>query len=166
MTIEHSPVTGAEAPADGDTPLAALIRFYRGFNGRDLEQVMQNWAQTEVVAMSNPLGDIKRGRKAIRSVYERLFNGPAQVYVEFYDYSLTVSDSMFCAVGRERGVLSLGANRLELAIRTSRIYQRIGAQWLQVHHHGSMDKPGLLAAYQAAVRGMTPPAAGQRSAVD
>ena len=154
MTMEHRPVTGAEAQADGDTPLAALVRFYRGFNGRDLEQVMQNWAHTGEVVMSNPLGDIKRGRELIRGVYERLFNGPAQVYVEFYDYSLTVSDAMFCAVGRERGVLSLGSNRLELAIRTSRIYQRIGAQWLQVHHHGSMDRPELLAAYQAAVAGV------------
>ena len=103
--------------------------------------------------MDNPLGDISRGWGEIGALYERLFNGPARVYVEFYDYSLVVSETMFCAIGRERGALSIGNTRLELAIRTSRVYQRIEANWRQVHHHGSIDKPELLGAYQAAVRG-------------
>ncbi len=38
--------------------------------------------------MANPLGGVHRGWPAIREVYERIFTGPAQVYVEFYDYTL------------------------------------------------------------------------------
>jgi hypothetical protein len=42
---------------------------------------------------------------------------------------------------------------LQLAIRTSRLFRRApGDRWHQVHHHGSIDDPQLLADYQAAVR--------------
>ena len=38
------------------------------------------------IVMDNPLGGIKRGWHEVRSVYERLFSGPARVLVEFHDY--------------------------------------------------------------------------------
>jgi ketosteroid isomerase-like protein len=153
MHIEHRPITGREQEAEAGTPLAALRHFYRGFNGRDLSTVADNWSHADEVTMDNPLGGIKRGWEEIGAVYRRLFEGPARVYVEFYDYSLIVSGDMFCAVGRERGELVLDGQRLSLAIRTSRIYRHIDGRWRQVHHHGSMDDPELLAAYQGAVPG-------------
>ena len=75
--------------------------------------------------MSNPVGGIKRGWEEIRSVYERIFNGPAQVYVEFYDYTIHEAGVMFYAVGRERGEFRLGETAINLAIRTTRIYKWI-----------------------------------------
>jgi hypothetical protein len=153
MHIEQQPITGREKAAEARAPLAALRHFYRGFNGRELSVVADNWAHDDEIAMDNPLGGIKRGWEEIGGVYRRLFDGPARVYVEFYDYSLIVTGDMFCAVGRERGELAVGERRLPLAIRTSRLYRRIDGQWRQVHHHGSMDDPELLAAYQDAVLG-------------
>lgn len=43
-----------------------------------------NWDQTPEIAMDNPLGGIKRGWDEIRAVYDRIFNGPAKVYLERY----------------------------------------------------------------------------------
>ena len=103
--------------------------------------------------MVKPLGGIKRGWTEIRSVYERLFNGPARVYVEFHDYTLHVTPELFYAVGRERGRFESAEKKLELRIRTSRIYRSSGGLWKQVHHHGSIESPELLAAYQSAVSG-------------
>ena len=154
MAIESIPITGAEIIDDDTSPRAALTRFYRGFNDRNLAAVADNWAQEAEIVMDNPLGGIKRGWEEVRAVYARLFGGPARVYVEFYDYTLVVADSMFCVTGRERGTLNVADRCLELAIRTSRVYQRIDGQWRQVHHHGSIDAPELLAAYQAAVLGV------------
>jgi len=153
MSLEHNAITGAASDARPGSPLAALQHFYRGFNGRDLALMAANWAHGDEIAMDNPLGGIKRGWEEIGAVYQRLFGGPARVYVEFYDYSLMVTDAMFCAIGRERGELAVGDSRVALAIRTSRVYRRIDSQWRQVHHHGSMDDPVLLATYQAAVLG-------------
>lgn len=113
----------------------------------------ENWADQADVAMDNPLGGSKRGRDDIEAMYTRIFAGPAQVYVEFYEYSVHESENMFYVVGRERGWLRQRETRIDLAIRTSRIFKRINGQWKQVHHHGSIDDAALLARYQAVVMG-------------
>ena len=106
--------------------------------------------------MDNPLGGIKRGWKEIRPVYERIFNGLAEVYVEYYDYTIHETAEMFYAVGRERGYFHLEGDEVKLAIRTSRVFQKIAGKWRQVHHHGSIDEPNLLERYQSAVLGKRP----------
>lgn len=102
--------------------------------------------------MYNPLGGIKRGWSEIRSVYERIFSGEARVTVEFYDYTIHRFGGVFYAVGRERGQLWRGEFTLSLAIRTTRFFRLAEGRWRQIHHHGSIDDPKLLARYQEAVR--------------
>lgn len=149
----HEPVTGQERCAPYGAPYAALVRFYRAFNGRDLALMRENWHAEGDIAMDNPLGGIKRGWREIGEMYGRLFGGPATVYVEFFDYSLHETPDMFYAVGRERGRFERGGASLDLAIRTSRIFRRTAEGWRQVHHHGSIEDPGLLARYQQAALG-------------
>jgi hypothetical protein len=153
MTIISIPVTGQDLVYDVTTPQGALAEFYRAFNGGDIELMRQNWLNGQEVSMSNPLGGLRRGWPDIKTVYARLFDGPAQVYVEFYDYSIHQHGDMFGAVGRERGYFRIGEREIQLAIRTSRVYRRHDGRWRQIHHHGSIDNPELLEAYQQAVMG-------------
>ena len=148
----QEPVTGREDLGDLSRPIQALAQFYKAFNARDLALMESNWDPSEEASMDNPLGGIRRGWPAIRPVYERIFGGSATVRVEIHDYTLHVQGDVFWAVGRERGVLETdGGRRLDLAIRTTRLFRRAGGRWRQVHHHGSMEDPGLLDAYQRAV---------------
>lgn len=147
-----TPITGREDAGTLGEPERALVQFYRAFNDRDLGLIAENWQDSPDVAMDNPLGGIKRGWPEIRSVYERIFAGSARVQVEFHDYTLHVIGDVFFAVGRERGTFETGSTKLDLAIRTTRIFRRAGGRWRQVHHHGSIDNPNLLGAYQQAVR--------------
>lgn len=101
--------------------------------------------------MDNPLGGIKRGWPDISAVYQRIFNGPAQVYVEYYDYTIHAFNEVFYAVGRERGFFRMDGHQIDLAIRTSRIFRKAGRTWRQTHHHGSIEDPKLLSSYQKAV---------------
>ena len=71
--------------------------------------------------------------------------------LEFFDYTLHVSDVFFYVVGRERGELRTTGQELELKIRTSRLFKRVDGIWRQVHHHGSIDDPDLLQKYQSLV---------------
>lgn len=147
----QTPITGDEDQGNLSLPYQALVQFYYAFNHRDIKTMADNWAQSEETAMDNPLGGIKRGWDEIRLVYERIFNGPARVYVEYYDYTIHPTDEMFYAVGRERGYFRLGENEVKLAIRTSRVFKKIDGRWKQVHHHGSIDDPELLTRYQTTV---------------
>lgn len=151
--IGGEPITGADAGAvDPLDPRGCLNDFYRAFNRQDLILMSANWSPGTDASMSNPLGDVYRGWPAIAAVYERIFYGPARVYVEFFDYSLHVGADMFCAVGRERGHVELEGERIDLAIRTSRVYRLENCGWRQLHHHGSIDDAALLARYQELIR--------------
>ena len=149
----QEPITGKEQQGDLSSPYQALVQFYCAFNRRDMAMMEANWAQSEEIAMDNPLGGIKRGWPEIRAVYERIFTGEAVVYVEYYDYTIHETPAMFYAVGRERGYFRMGGNEVQLVIRTSRIFRKIDGRWRQVHHHGSIDDPKLLDSYQTTVRG-------------
>lgn len=144
-------ITGMKKPGHAQSPLAALSEFYRAFNTQDHLLMQANWCQTDNASMSNPLGGIKRGWEEIKQVYQKIFNGPGKVYVEFYDYSIDETENMFVAVGRERGYIEINDKKIDLAIRTSRIYIRGNQSWKQIHHHGSIAYPDLLQRYQSLV---------------
>ena len=105
--------------------------------------------------MNNPLGGIKRGWNEIQAVYERIFHGQTRVYVELYDYTIHEYADLFYVVGRERGEFQSDAVKLNLMIRTTRLYKRIDGEWKQIHHHGSIDDPDLLKKYQTLLRAGT-----------
>ena len=153
MNPVTAPITGSELIENGITLFNALVEFYRAFNTHDLKLMSRNWANSNEASMSNPLGGVRRGWESIQEVYSKIFTGPAEVYAEFYDYTIHHAGITFCAVGRERGYFRLNGKQVELAIRTSRFYRMESGKWHQVHHHGSIDAPALLAEYQSAVLG-------------
>jgi ketosteroid isomerase-like protein len=138
-------ITGKEDQGQLTSPYQSLVQFYCAFNSGDMQTMSDNWAQSDDISMDNPLGGIKRGWAEIQSLYERIFHGPAKVYVEYFDYTIHETAEMFYALGRERGYFRLGGEEIALAIRTSRIFQKIDGRWKQVHHHGSIEDPQLLA---------------------
>lgn len=146
-------ITGKEDFGNLTTPYQALVQFYRAFNAGDLRLMSENWLQSSDISMNNPLGGIKRGWEDIRSIYERIFSGPAEVYVEYFDYTIHETAEMYYAVGRERGYFRLNGEEISLAIRTSRIFQKADGLWKQIHHHGSIEDAELLSKYQCAVMG-------------
>lgn len=148
MNVVNQPITGQEEIVETSSPYSALVNFYSAFNSQNYKQMEKNWLSTTEATMSNPLGGIKLGWNEIKEVYQKIFSGKATVYVEFYDYSIHSTDSMFLAVGRERGILSTNNKPIKLAIRTTRIYVLNRNSWKQIHHHGSIESPELLEIYQ------------------
>lgn len=85
-------------------------------------------------------------------MYEGVFKSPADVHVEFWDYTIHRDGDVFWAVGRERGTYHDGDATKDLNIRTTRIFQLIHGRWRQMHHHGSIEDAKLLGDYQRSVR--------------
>lgn len=152
MNTIPSPITGQESPEHSTSPYAALVQFYRAFNGRDINLMANNWLQSDEASLSNPVGGgVRRGWESIAALYSRLFNGAGRVHVEFFDYSLHQAEGMFIAVGRERGSFTSYGTELKLEIRTSRTYLWTNSGWRQLHHHGSIENAALLRDYQNAI---------------
>lgn len=85
--------------------------------------------RSDEISMDNPLGGIKRGWSEIKPVYERFFIGPAEVYVEYFEYTTHESAEMFYTGGRERGYFRSGSEAIKLAVRMSRIFHKIEGHW-------------------------------------
>lgn len=145
-------ITGLEGTIDPREPEGALAEFYRAFNGRALTLMERNWAASAEISMDNPLGGICRGWEEIRAVYDRIFASPARVTVALHEYTIHRFGETFLAVGREYGAFLAGEVSFSLELRTSRLFVDAGDRWRQIHHHGSVEDPELLARYQAAVR--------------
>lgn len=157
MNLESIPITGLDVLNDTaclqvDTPLGALTEFYQAFNQQDFNQMATNWLNADSAVMANPLGGIRRGWEDIREVYERIFTGKANVYVEFFDYSITESKGFFQAIGRERGHVKIDQQTLDLSIRTSRLFVWHGSRYCQLHHHGSIDQSSMFNDYQRIIQ--------------
>ena len=152
MLSTASEITGAEARGGGSA-LDALIGFYQAFNAADLNALAVVWSDGDAPSMDNPIGGIRRGWPAIREGYAKLFDGPATIRVAFQDYTAQGGDDWHLFVGRERGACRTPTTTLDLNFRTSRWFIRTNGIWRQLHHHGSIDEPNLLADYQRAIFG-------------
>jgi len=146
-------ITGHDAGMPKGSALAALSAFYAAFNSRNLDALEHNWAEGAVPVMNNPIGGIRHGWRDIAEGYKRLFYGDTRITVELHEvYEISGPDC--CQfIGRETGTCETRDQTLDLNIRTSRLYMRIDGRWRQVHHHGSIDSPTQLAAYQSLVLG-------------
>jgi|SRR5882757_1999818 len=144
--------------------IAALETFYYALNRRDLQTLAAVWSQDELAQLNNPVGGILRSGQAVTELYARIFNGSLGLRVTFTDAATYWWEDAVVFAGREIGHYhDQDGSIVPLTIRTSRVfgYDKDAHRWLQVHHHGSIDHPAELAAYQNAVRGQptTQPAA-------
>jgi ketosteroid isomerase-like protein len=151
MTKSRAVITGKDLPETVGTPLEALQEHYYGFNRRDLSVLARNWLDAADVSMRDPVGVIKRGWKAVAAEYERLFASEVQVMIELHDLTVHEVGDVFWALGRDRGSFRHGGTRLDLSIGRTRIFRHVDGRWRQVHDHGSIEIPELLARYQRAL---------------
>jgi hypothetical protein len=153
MTEHLFQITGNERQAGDGSPLDAIKGFYRAFNVRDMNALATSWLDDERASMDNPIGGIRLGWNAIREGYSILFEGKAEVKVAFEAHSSQGGKDWHLFVGRERGFCRTPEANLELRIRTSRLFVRVDENWRQLHHHGSIEEPALLAEYQRMIFG-------------
>lgn len=152
MTFSNE-VIGAEPPVGDGSAYDALIDFYRAFNTRDLDALAANWMEGDMPSMDNPMGGIRRGWRSISEGYAKLFKGPATVQVCFHDFTSHSGLDWHLFVGREKGTCKMRGETLDLPIRTTRWFVKSNGIWRQLHHHGSIEEPALLAEYQRMIFG-------------
>jgi hypothetical protein len=135
--------------------VAALESFYFALNNADLDVLSAVWSTDDLAQLNNPVGGILRSGAAISALYSRIFTAGMNVQVTFTDAATWIADGMAVFAGREIGSYDRAPGEpVDLRIRTSRVFGWDAAHgsWVQLHHHGSIDDPAELAAYQAAAR--------------
>jgi hypothetical protein len=134
--------------------VAALESFYFALNNRDLNALLATWSSSPLTQLNNPVGGILRGTDSIGDLYARIFDGSLNVQVTFHDVIAYDGERHAIYAGRESGsYVAPAGTSVPLDIRTSRYFRYEDGRWGQHHHHGSIDDPDALRAYQQAVRG-------------
>jgi hypothetical protein len=132
----------------------ALESFYYALNHRDGEAMRGVWADDPLAQLNNPLGGILRGGPAAVGLYARIFAGPVRLEITFGDIIEYLGPHHAVFAGREIGhYATADAVPVPLEVRTSRYFRYENGRWAQYHHHGSIDDPEALTAYQRAIAG-------------
>jgi len=134
--------------------VAALETFYYALNHRDIDAMAAVWSPHELAQLNNPVGGILRGGTQAVALYQRIFDSGTRVQVTFGDAVVYLQPTSAVFAGRETGSYTVAGQAPEpLLIRTSRFfaYSEAIGRWVQLHHHGSIDSPEALRAYQDAV---------------
>ncbi len=132
--------------------LAGLETFYYAFNNQDLDVFSQVWVADDLIRLNNPLGGILEGIGPITELYGGIFDGPADVWVEFHDIVIYDMADAVVFAGRERGEFAKDDATVALEIRTTRVFDYVSGRWGQVHHHGSITDSVMLDTYRSAVQ--------------
>jgi ketosteroid isomerase-like protein len=133
--------------------VAALETFYYALNHADLQTLSAVWADDDLVQLNNPVGGIIRSRTAVTDLYGRIFASGIDIHVTFSDAATYLAGGTAAFAGREIGSYrGPDGDRVPIEIRTTRLFgwQPDQQRWAQLHHHGSIDSPEALAAYQSA----------------
>jgi hypothetical protein len=143
----------AHQPTD-EGARAVLESFYYSLNQRDEPVLRRVWSTDPLAQLNNPLGGILHGGDAIAELYGRVFHGKVRVSVTFGDIVEYLDAEHAVFAGRETGSYRTAEGTdVPLSIRTTRYLRFTDGRWWQYHHHGSIDDPAALAAYQRAVTG-------------
>lgn len=146
-------LSAAEDPSSAGA-VAALETFYYALNQRDIDAMAAVWSHDQLAQLNNPVGGILRGGAEAVALYEQIFDSGMRLEVTFGDAVTYQQPTTAVFAGREIGTYSAaGGPSTPLQIRTSRIlgYDEDDGRWVQLHHHGSIDDPDALSAYQNAV---------------
>ena len=146
-------LTQAADPAPAGA-VAALETFYYALNHRDIDAMASVWSTDELAQLNNPVGGIQRGGAEAVTLYRRIFASEIRVEVTFGDAVTYQQPTTAVFAGHESGTYAVaGQAPIPLEIRTSRFfsYDDSVGRWVQLHHHGSVDDPDALRAYQRAL---------------
>jgi hypothetical protein len=135
-----------------DGARAVLESFYYALNHRDTDAMRGVWTDHSLAQLNNPLGGILRDGTRAVELYARIFAGPARLEIAFTDIVEYVGTDHVVYAGRETGHYSTDdLPMVPVAIRTTRYFRCQDGRLAQYHHHGSIDDPAALTAYQHAL---------------
>lgn len=131
-------ITGKES-GTLSAEIRVLSEYYHALNNGDIQLMKSNWSKEKSAAFTSPLGGIVHTHEAIVVAHNELFESPIDINVEYYDVHLTLMDNGFQAVGRERGIMKIGNESVNVGFRTSRLFVKENGHYKQLHHHGSFE---------------------------
>jgi ketosteroid isomerase-like protein len=115
----------------------ANARFYRVFETLDLEQMDEIWAHEEHVRCVHPGWCMLAGWAAVRHSWEVIFKNSQEMRFSITDVDAR-EEGGFGWVTCTENILSESRGNISVtSVLATNIFERIGGEWLLIHHHAS-----------------------------
>jgi ketosteroid isomerase-like protein len=115
----------------------ANARFYRAFEGLDLQEMEAVWARGEHVKCIHPGWGILVGWEAVRASWETIFKNTVEIRFSLTDVAVHVEGSLAWVTCTENILSQVRGNISVTSLLATNLFERQGDAWLMIHHHAS-----------------------------
>lgn len=126
--------------AAGDTiteVVEANARFYRAFEGLDIQEMEAVWAKGDHVKCVHPGWALLVGWEAVRTSWETIFKNTVEMRFSLSGVSAHVAGNLASVTCTENILSQVQGNISVTSILATNLFERHGTTWLMIHHHAS-----------------------------
>lgn len=122
---------------DRNAVLEANAAFYEAFESGRIESMERVWTGTEIDRCIHPGWPILSGWESVRQSWLGIFNGSSQIRIEIDEVEVLVAGDLAFVTCVETFEAVAGGQPVHASVAATNLFQRRGAQWRMIHHHGS-----------------------------
>jgi len=115
----------------------ANARFYRAFEGLDLQEMEAVWARGEHVKCVHPGWGLLVGWEAVRASWDTIFKNTVEIRFSLSDVAVHVEGNLARVTCTENILSQDGGNISVTSLLATNLFERRGEGWLMIHHHAS-----------------------------
>lgn len=111
--------------------------FYEAFESLDVAQMDKIWVHQEYVTCIHPGWSLRSGWPAVRDSWVLIFNNTFSMTFELTEVQVQVAGDIGWVICTENLSSRQGEQSIESRVLATNLFERIGDEWLMIHHHGS-----------------------------
>lgn len=111
--------------------------FYDAFESLDIARMDRVWAHLEYVTCIHPGWSQRVGWLAVRDSWVLIFNNTFSMKFELTEIQVQVAGDIAWVICTENITSRQDDQPIESRVLATNLYERIGDEWLMIHHHGS-----------------------------
>ena len=119
------------------SPQEAEQAFYEAFESLDIAQMDKIWLQQEYVTCIHPGWGLRSGWPAVRDSWVLIFNHTFDMKFELTEVEVQVAGDVAWVICTENLTTKQDDTTVQTRILATNLFERVGDEWLMIHHHGS-----------------------------
>jgi ketosteroid isomerase-like protein len=111
--------------------------FYAAFGSLDINEMDKVWAHQEYVTCIHPGWTLRSDWSAVRDSWVLIFNNTFSMTFDLSDVTVQVAGDLAWVVCVENITTQQSDEPQQAQVLATNLFERIGDEWLLIHHHGS-----------------------------
>jgi ketosteroid isomerase-like protein len=111
--------------------------FYEAFESLDIAKMDRVWAHQEYVTCVHPGWGIRSDWPEVRDSWVLIFNNTFSMKFELTEVMVQVAGDMAWVICMENIINQQADEAQQVKVLATNLFERIGDEWLLIHHHGS-----------------------------